>query len=447
MMGIMNQSLRNKTLAEQAVGKKKRRRALLAKMKALPAKQWVNVGEVLFLIILFVINFWLLRPFFGREDIMNSFSAPLIPFLANLFTFILPLSYAVRLWLLIFFLLLPFGFYFFIREISSRFLSACLASLLISLPIGVFLFSRVKLGFLEEDGAQIASLSLSMFSCLFLLKFLRQGQFKWSVITSVGIALVALISPLGLAILFCFCLAITFSEILLGQARLKLVRFIIALVVAAGLVAFWYSPQFVLNFLGSSQFQLLKKVLANFLPLSFFAVPVLAVFGFLIFESRPHLQSLFLAVFLAFGFGSLALGTGFAYPMPLRFLPVFGLCLAFLLGVVLMKGLDWLIAPWWHQRISWANQLGKIRKLLLVGLFLALFVCIFAVGNNFRDLASNRVLGISNLRKAGIWEIRKDPQGVTSWIGHGITTLTIAGVIMVKTKFKLTSGRHEQANR
>ena len=63
-------------------------RELWAKASGLVPEGWVNIGEILFLGSLFALNFWLLSPFFGKEDTTNTFSAPLIPILAQMTEFV-----------------------------------------------------------------------------------------------------------------------------------------------------------------------------------------------------------------------------------------------------------------------------------------------------------------------------------------------------------------------
>lgn len=412
------------------------KRRFLAGVRNLPAEKWVSIGEVVFLLILFFINFWLFSPFFGKEDIINAFSAPLIPILATLSSLFIPFSYGVRMWLAIFLLFFPLTFYFFVREISQRKLAATLAVLVATLPISIFLPARIKFGLLLNDGAHLASLTLIAIVCLLLLKFLRRGSFFIGMLCSFISALVALTSPLGLVVLVCFCLAIVFSEMLLGQGRLKFLRLVTVFSLAVGFCAFWYNPKYALAILNSSQGGLIKLAISNLLPISFFLIPLLGTFGFLLFENRPQFQPLFLAVFLSVGFGLLTLGTGVPLSAPSRFIPVFGVSLAFLSGVVLTNLLDFLRKLLTIKRFQKIAHIRRLIPSFLVSLFASLFLVTIVSGKSLRRVEETRVLGFSTIKKVGIWEVRGDTGGLANFLGAGISFLTTGSIIYIGVGLK-----------
>lgn len=432
---------KKETLARKQEERVRRLNYLRSKFAGFSPQWWVGTGEIIGLVVVLAINFFLLFSFFGQEDQTNVFSAPLIPLLAKITSVFMPHSYGVRFWLLIFLLAFPLAFYFLIREISGRRLVAFIAVLIASLPIGIFLPLRVKLGLLTQDGGQVASLTLSMFVCLFLLSFLRRGNFKAGIASSLGVSLVALTSPLGLFVLFCFALAITFSEMLLGRARLKLARFLTVAVLSAGFSAFWYHPKFVFLIFNSSQGELLRETLGNLFPLSFFLVPLLGALGYLLFENRPHLQALFLAVFLSIGFGLLSLGAGVELSTPSRFLPSFGISLAFLGGLVLAKFFDYLKTAESFKRFKLLERYRELISFLSVCLFLSLFFLIInASGTSFRETQEAEVLGQAVVKRTGIWEIREETGGVANILGGGISFLTFGLTVFLGVKFRKKTG-------
>lgn len=396
----------------------------------------VKIAEILGLIFILVLNLWLLSPFWQLEENQYFFSAPFVPLLAELTSFALPFNSGVRLWLLIFLAGLPISLYFFTRELTGRKLAGFVAAFLISLPIGFFLPLRLDLGIFSSDVSHITSLTIIPLVNLWLLRFLRKGDFNYGLIASFGSALVALTSPFGVLILFCFAGVITFSEMLLGQSRLKAFRMVMAMILTVGFSAFWYNPKFILLTLGSPQGELMRGTLLNLLPPSFFLVPVLAIFGFLIFENREYLQPLFLAVFWAIIFALLSWGgVGIPLQTPSRFLPSLGIALAFLAGISVINVSDFLLAS---PKLEKA-KLAVFRKELafgFVGLVLVLTLLVIGVaGSRFRNRENSLVLGLKTEQKVGIWEFRDQTSLFESLVGYLITGFTSAGVVVLKKKF------------
>ncbi|HUV46563.1 MAG TPA: hypothetical protein VMW29_00360 [Candidatus Bathyarchaeia archaeon] len=432
---------KEETLAKKAV-KRNYRLFFNNRLMTILPRWWVGTAEILGLTLLFLLNFLLLLPFFGQEDKSNIFSAPLIPVLSKLF-FLMSFPVAIRFWLLFFILFLPVTFYFFVREISGRRITAFLASLIISLPLGIFLPLRLKLALFTEDGNHIASLTLGILACLFLLRFLRSGNFKMGVSSSLLISLVALTSPLGLFILGCFSLAISFSEMLLSQGRLKFFRFLTVFMLAAGLVSFWYNPGFVFLIVASPQGELIKGTLASLFPLSFFLVPLLGAFGFLLFENRPRLQPLFLAVFLSIGFGLLSLGAGMQLSSPYRFLPSLGMALAFLGSIVLARIFDFLKRRRSFRQFSGISRYRKQILFFSITLFFTIITSIImASAKNFGQLEQEEVLGLVDSKTTGIWEARN----AIGWFHHiigGSISFSTAGLLIFIRK-QLAKQKNEE---
>lgn len=398
---------------------------------------WIGTREKIAISVLILLNFLLLLPFFGQEDPNNVFSAPLIPTLAQATSLLLPYTYGVRLWLLIFLLLFPAVYYFFVREITARKLAAFLATVFTSLPIGILLSLRANMGLLSEDGGQVASLTITMSACLLLHRFLRGGNYKTGIAASISVALVALTSPLGLFVLFCMAVAITFSEMLLNQGRLKATRFLVVFILATGLCAFWYNPKFILLLINSSRGDVLKETLSNIFPLTFFLAPVLGAFGFLLFENRPQLQPLALAIFLSIGFGLLSLGTGSTFSSPSRFLPTLGLSLSFLTGLAFTKIFDYLNRPGSFSRFKVFQRFQRLALILSSTFFvLALFLIIDVYGKKLRYQSEPLVLGVADIKKSGIWQIRQDADGLANIIGGLISLGTIGFTVKIGKKIQ-----------
>jgi hypothetical protein len=322
--------------------------------------------------------------------------------------------------------LFPLTLYYFAREVSGRTLARFTTGFVVILPIGIFLPLRVKLGLLSEDGAHAASLTFTPIVCLLLLRFLRRGNFWEGIFSALGTTVVALTSPLGLVVLSVFMGVITFSEMLLGQGRLKAIRFFVVLFLAAGFSSFWYNPKFALLTLNSPQGQLVERALANLLPPSFFLLPLLGVFGFLLFENRPQLQPMFIAFFLTIGFGLFSLGAGLTHPTPSRFLLAFGISIAFLVGVLMVGLFDFLR---FSPQLNRFKKIVPYRQKIAIGAIVAFFAMIIIIiasqAQAVWRLHDTYVLGLTSEHKVGAWEIKEQTSQAERMFGLTITGLTI----------------------
>lgn len=434
----IKQPAKKETLIRKQEKRIRRFQLLRRRFPELSPRWWVGAGEVLGVIALLLTNIWLFYPFFGQEDKTNLFSAPVIPILADLTKSLLSFNYGVRLWLLVFLVAFPLSFYYFVREISGRKLAGFLAGFIASLPVGIFLPLRINLGLLGEDGAHIASLTLIPLVCLLLLRFLRQGNFWAGLFSALGTTTVALTSPIGVIVLFIFMGVMTFSEMLLGQGRLKLIRFLTVFVLAAGFSAFWYNPKFVILTINSTQGQLVRKTFFNLFPVSFFLLPLLGVFGFLLFENRPQLQPMFIAFFLTIGFGVFSLGAGVVYPIPSRFLPAFGICLAFLLGILTAWLFDFLRTSPKLKRFKISHPYRRLSAFGLIVLAFGLTTGLTLLfGKNLWQLEQTRVLGLTADQTAGIWEIKEKTGKLESFVGYSISGITALAVVFLRAKLGL----------
>jgi len=423
-----------------------RRAARVAKKIAQAKKSWQigtnwwSEGKVnlLDLGLTWLLSLYLVWPFFGREAFVTSYSGPVIPVLASLITWSgLPLTYAVEVVNIVFFLLFPLAFYFFIKKVSQNNLVALLAVLVVSLPMAPFAGARIRSAFFSVEGPHMASLAVVPIAVYGLISFLKDGGIKSLLIATFTSVLVGLISPFGLLTYFIFAIMVVFSEVLLGHGRLKIFRALIVLLMMGGLSSFWYNPRFFLWLFTGSMGMELKVMVARLLPVSFVTVPIFGVFGYLLFDRKPKLQPLFLACSLTLGFMVIVLtGGGFMPSTPSRYIPELGLALAFLLSVVaeraweLIKERDWR----WKKirRDVWANG-------LLLGLIAGL---VWGVWHG-RDhvLAYERgVLGWwTGVSRGEIWRARDEFGGWHRLLGYLISliTLGLSGWLWKKTKAKV----------
>jgi len=411
-----------------------------AKDSSMFTPAWWTQGplEILLIVSLFILNLYLIYPAFGTEAAQTSFSGPVIPLAAKLIEFFnVPFTYSLQYVVIFFFALFPVSLYLFIRKIGGRKLAAFLAILFTTLPIYPFAFSRIGAAFYGEDAPHIASLSLIPLALLAQIRFLRDGKFENLLLAAIFVSLVVLISPFGFFVLAIFATITTFSEMLLGKGRLKVIRFFVILAVAAGLSSFWYNPQFATSLIFGPVGEEGRITITKLIPISMFLVPVLAAFGFLLFDRRPELQPLFLASFYTIAFAIIVVvGGGFFPSHPSRYLPEFGISLAFLGGIAAVRLTDFV-------KFSEKFKFAKLSKpffgnAITVGAALAL-IAIIIIGRARVDLGQRDVLGLwTDVSRGRIWLQRERFSGLPVAFGYSITGMTVItlGLLGVQSRFK-----------
>lgn len=409
-----------------------------AKRGLFARRAWWSNGplEMLFLVFLFGLNFYLVVPFFGTSAVQTPFSGPIIPLLAEGIAFIskIPLFYAVQIVNIVFFLIFPFSYYFVVKKLTDRKLAAILAVLVATLPTFLFAQTRLRAMFLSFDAPHIACLSVIPFAVYGLLTFIREGGvancFKASALT----ALIALISPFGLMNYLIFASIVVFSELLLGQGRLKILRLVAVLAISGGLCSFWYNPIFFFWMVTGPMGAEIRSMFFILLPMSFFIVPVLAIFGYLLFDRKPKLQPLFLAAFCSIAFAVISLARwGLGPSNPSRYLPELSISLSFLIGVLfldLVEFIKFVKIPIGIPIVARHYLSNTIIGLIMIGIMAGIFFGRERL--NFRD---NKVLGLwTAIDKGEIWVARDRFEKTGSFLGTAITLLAVGGLSVLDLK-------------
>ncbi len=387
---------------------------------------WSNrVTDFLSLLLILIINIYLISPSFGTAAAPTTFSGPVIPLLARAIELTnIEIGQAFQIVNIVFFLLLPISFYLFVKRVSGRRLVAVLAATFVSLPIYPFARTRVEVGFLGIESPHIASLAIMPMALYGLLSFLRQGGIVNLVISCVSSSLVALTSPFGFMTYGLFSAITGFSEMLLGGGRLKIYRLVIVFLLAAGLSSFWYNPAFFLWMLTGPLGGVVRQTFARLFPISFFLLPILGAFGYLLFDRKPELQSVFLASFYTILFGIIVLAGGGFFPShPSRYTPELGIALSFLLAIGSVKLIDFLRFKKKFKISKFGGQALANAALFLLAIIL-LSVIILAKGSLFET--QEDILGLwTDINKGEIWVERDKFSGTFGYFGYAITGLSI----------------------
>lgn len=394
--------------------------------------------DIIFILILISFNLLFLWQFIGSPYPEVSISAPTIPALGAVISKVAPFSFWQTAGILTIFSfpLLSVTWYLCLRKILANPILAFAASLIFLLP-----FSFRERFVIFWDAGDIAhGLSLAFIPLVILAfgEFLRKASINAFLFSFMGVAVVSLISPFGFLNLAFFSAFLTMSEMLLGQARVKLLRFFMVFLFGFGISAFWYHPAFLIALAQSQQGSAAFTALSKLVPLSFFVVPTFGALSFLIFDRKTHLQSLFLAASLSFFYLMVvsAARFGMELPSPSRFLPEFSLSLSFL--IVSLTASLWQL---WQTKILGGLQLSprlgllhSSREFLVATFFVALLtwpLFSFFSGETFLEINNqNQVLGAQDVR----WGSARE--GVSHLVGYLISGTTLLSTLFLKLKLK-----------
>lgn len=402
--------------AERLTQKLRNARARIALKNTWWTSEAVELGG---LFVLLIINFIVISPFFGQSADSLKFSGPVVPFLAKSVSLTgVPFLYAVQLVNVIFYLILPVTFYYFVKFVTGRKFAAYLSTIILSMPVSVFAKSRVEFGMLSHESAYIAGIAFLPIGLITLLKFLKNGGVKNLVWASVILTFIALISPFGVFVFAVLAVVTTFSEMLLGEGRVKLLRMLTVLVFGGALSSFWYNPALFFWMLTGPMGNDFRGMLGQIVPMSFFAVPLLASLGYLIFDRKPALQPLFLALFYSILFLIIVIAREGLLPSnPGRYVPMFGFSLAFFIGIGTLMGFE-------HFHFSKLSKLVPIKGTKDAFLIIiALMLIVFTITGRGMVLPEDvNVLGLfTEVQKGDVWTARDEMNLLNAIPGYIIT--------------------------
>ncbi len=194
----------------------------------------------------------------------------------------------------------PLTAYLFVYQLTERHLPAIITATLIQLP--AFPFSgmppiQLSLALIDGDAAHVAALSFMPLAALAFLDYLRSKNITQILVFTAISAFMASLSFFSIYVLAIVMVFITISEVLIDQGRIK-IRRALSCVGVVTLTAFLVYNISLWNILTSQEGQNTIRVFLNFIPLSFFLLPILGIFFFLIFDRRPKLQPVFLSLSL-----------------------------------------------------------------------------------------------------------------------------------------------------
>lgn len=277
---------------------------------------------LLFGLFLFLFAFIVLWPIVSLIEFEEAFFVPLIPWVISIFS---SLGYGseeiVRVVFIGSFMLSTAGVYFLVRELTKRQVSSILAALIFILPpVPIFVFAHFRHGLSAFELASAKSFltvmygnggllgfALIPFGAILFIKFLKRGGKNLLVATAFVSAVVLLADQTQSLSFFLVLGIITVSEFLLGQARLKIRRFLQVIFFSLGLVFFWYFPIFLNKPLAIFESQTITNLKYLF-PLPFILGVLGLIFSFVFFGKQEKRQGIFISFLLIMVFLSLISG-------------------------------------------------------------------------------------------------------------------------------------------
>lgn len=257
------------------------------------------------------LSFYQVWPYFGDKLDTGTLSLVFIPFIGQILSSLFSGKNNVFLStiILIGYVFGPVSFFMYVWFVTKRHLPAIIAALISLLPL--FPFSphvpeRLSLALVDRDGGHILGLTIVPWIAIVYHLYLRSGQVKWQYVAALLSFIVGLISFFTFTISLVVLFYVSISEALVSEGRVKMKRFAILAVVIVAILGLVYNVS-LFSMLASNSGRATVAVLVNFLPLTFFIVPILGTFAFLIFDRRPQLQPLFLSLALTVTFALLHL--------------------------------------------------------------------------------------------------------------------------------------------
>lgn len=256
-----------------------------------------NRTSVFFLCLVFAVNFGIVFPLFTR-DLSASFSSSALNNIAEGFNFLINRSFFFSFLSVFFLSFLPISIYLFIRKIAlGNDLIAFLTTLFFILPLpGVKSELPQVSAIFARDGSHIVAFTLLPIILLFMQMFLSKNTPKWGIITIIGTAVVAVISPFAMFNLLIFYTILTIAEGFMGEFRAKFIKLLFILISSFGLSFFWYYPNVVGKIALISHVQFTLDKLWSLFPLAIPAIPIFALVSFLFFDRREKLKPVFVSV-------------------------------------------------------------------------------------------------------------------------------------------------------
>lgn len=391
-----------------------------------------------FVAIIFLLNLSLTFPIL-TQDLTNYYSSfPLTSF-ANLISGLHILDKAQVFMLLAFISIsfAPISVYFFVRNnVWGDEFAAFLATLFFILP-NPFLGKQLTVvnAILNSDGAHSFVFPLIPFFLLYFQDYLATGLFKFGAITSIGGALIAVISPFGFFNYIIMLLILGISDGFLGGLRAKLTRLFSVILLSLGLSLFWYYPTLIQKILSLKYIQITVQQTISNIPIFLPLIPILGIILFLVFDRRAKWQSFFIGisfflVYLVLFYMSKATSVPGIFT-PYRYALELSFSASFLLSLTIIYLIDLLFKSIFHKvKRELKTVLFGVVFLILASSLLFLGVILAPPEKTLKQTS------LPQNKNAGIGKIKRhlDFSDITFDIASLVSVITLLFIITLSFK-------------
>lgn len=395
----------------------------------------INKTTFLFLGFVFIVNLFLVLPLFTRDITFAYSSSTALMFLGNLLegTGLLSKVYFFRILTFASLSFAPVSFYLFVRKTAlGHEPTALLATLLYILPTpfwgGGLPFAQA---ILSGDGAHAFAFSFAPLLLLSVEAFIATGVPFWRVVSSIGVATTAVISPFAAFNLLIFIFITTTAEGFMGNFRVKFGRLLFLLLASSGLSLFWYYPNIIGKIIDLSHvIYAVNKFWAVF-PFLIPVVPILGVIFFLVLDRREKLKPVFmgLSLFIVYLFlyltsKNLAVSGIFTAE---RYLVEFSFARSFLLSLVVVLIIELILR---NYILTIKNKILFFIVTVIFSSILTLYCIMTGQGalNLRTELATKQIVNYYNL---GIGSIKRGSPEVTDLPATFISLVTFVFLVFI----------------
>lgn len=261
-----------------------------------------------FLVILSIINLLLILPVL-KINFSPSYNSAALTMAANFIaSFGIITKEQFFLGLTIFaFVVVPISIYLFVRKnVFKNDLAAFLSALFFILPTPFMKNGMPLIGtLLSGDGGHVFAFAFIPLVLLAMQHYISTGIFSYGVLSAMGAAAIAVISPFAFFNLLIIFTILSIAEGFVGGFRMKLSRAPFVVLSSLALAFFWYYPNLMAQIVTIDHVVLTFKKSLAVLPLAIPALPIAGTISFIVFDRREKLRPVFVGIALLLSYWAL----------------------------------------------------------------------------------------------------------------------------------------------
>ncbi len=198
------------------------------------------------------------------------------------------------------FCLAPVSLYLFIRKnVLQNDLTAFLAVLFFILPTPFFNEGMQILStILSGDGGHGVAFAFIPLILLAMQSYISSGRMLYGVVSAMGSAFVAVISPFAFFNLLIIFIILSVAEGFVSGFPMKLPRVSFLVLSSMALSFFWYYPNLMSQILTADHIAITYRRSLDILPVAIPVLPIAGTISFLVFDRKERLKPVFVAVAL-----------------------------------------------------------------------------------------------------------------------------------------------------